>query len=164
MMISSGAQLTTLYTSPNSSSHRAASFSSLRPWRRPLRSPKPRHLSWNGGFASDSPWLQSSNPSWSRVRPAPCPKSDPPWLGSSQWCAGCLNTSSESTSGVMWCLGWSLVSSWYRRPSPTACWLEWSPSMAYTPHFMPTSSTSSWGHPDMSLWGSSASWASWLDR
>lgn len=148
-------------------SYRAASSSSQRPWRRSLRSQRPHRphpLSWSGRFASDSPQFQSSNLSWSRVWPVLCPESDPPWQVSSLWCAGCLNTSSESMSGVTWCRAFSSASSWYHRPSPTACWQEWSPSTVYTLHFMPTSSTSWWEHPDTSLWGSSVSWASWLDR
>ena len=162
-----GAKLTTLSTSPPSSSHLAASSSPLRPWRKPPRPQtpdQPCRLSWNDGFASESPQCQSSNPSWSRARHAPCPECDPPLPGSSPWCAGFQNTSSESTSGAISCPAWSLVSSWCRRPLPTACWQEWSPSMVYTPRFTPTSSTSSWGRPDMSAWGSSASWASWSDR
>jgi len=156
-----GAQLTTSSTTPPSSSHLAASSTSLRPCR---RSPRSRHLSWSVGLASDRPQLQSSNPSWSKAWAARCPESGPPWAGSSPLCAGCLNTSSASTSGAMRCPAWSLASSWCRNPSPTACWQEWRPSMDYTPPFTPTSSTSSWARPDTSLWGSSASWASWLDR
>lgn len=156
-----GAELTTLPTSVTRSSHLAARRYSRRPWRRSTWS---RRLHWSAGLAGDSPRFQSSSPSWRRASPAPSPESGPPWPGSSLSCAGCLNTSSGSTSGAIWCPGWSLVSSWYRRPSPTACLQGWSQSTVFTLPFTQTSSTSSWGRPGMSRWGSSASWAWWLDR